>query len=97
MGVAPDFGAEVDRREDGSGIDPDVMEDVGAEWGDEMEGVGVEVEDAGNVAKEVSFDKLLLGNPKFFSAVVDDGVLVWVAVDGEGAGGGGKKVGKDLG
>ena len=75
----------------------DVVKDVGAEWGDEGERVVVKVRDAGNVAEEIPFDKLLLGNPKLLTAVVDDCVLVRVTVDGEGTGGGGEEVGEDVG
>ena len=95
--MVPDFGAEINGGEDGSGVYPDVMEDVGTEWGDKGKGVGVEVEDAGDVAKEVAVDELLLGDPEFLTTVVDDGVLVWVVVDGEGTGGGGEEVGEDVG
>ena len=95
--MAPDFGAEVDGGKDSRGVYPDVMEDVGTEWGDEGKRMGVEVDDAGDVAKEVSVDKLLLGDPKFLTAVVDDGVLVGVTVDGEGAGGSGEEVWEDVG
>ena len=94
--MAPDFGAKIDGGEDGGGVYPDVVEDVGAEWGDKGEGVIVEVGDAGDVAEEVSFNKLLLGNPEFLAAVVDDGVLVRVMVGNKGAGGGGEKVRKDF-
>ena len=95
--MVPDFGAEVDGGEDGSYVYPDVVEDVGAEWSDEGKGMGVKVGDAGNVVEEVSVNELLLWDPKFLTAVVDNGVLVRVAVDGKGAGGGGEKVWKDVG
>ena len=39
MGVAPDFGAKVDSGEDGGGVDPNVVEDVGTEGSNEMKGV----------------------------------------------------------
>ena len=97
MGVAPNFGTEIDGREDGRGVYPDVMEDVGPKWSDEMKGMGVEVGNAGDVAEEISFDKLLLWNPKFLTSVVDDSVLVRVAVGDKGAGGGGEEVGEDVG
>ena len=70
--MAPDFGAEVDGGEDGSCVHPDVVEDVGAEWSDEGQGIGVKVGDARDVAEEVSVDELLLWDPKFLSAVVDN-------------------------
>ena len=46
MGVAPYFGAKIDRWEGSVRLDPDVMENVGAEWGDEGDGVGFKVGDA---------------------------------------------------
>ena len=97
MRVAPDLGAEVDGRKDSGGVYPDVVEDVGAEWGDEGKGMGVKVGDAGDVTEEVPFDEFFLRDPEFLAAVVDDCVLVRVAVNGEGAGGGGEEVGEDVG
>ena len=96
MGVAPDFGTEVNGGEDSGGVDPNIVENVGAEGGDKGERMGVKVRDAGDVAEEVLFDKLLLWNPKFLAMIVNDGVLVRVAVDGEGASGGGEEIGKDV-
>ena len=92
MRVTPDLRAEVNGRKDGSGVDPDVVKDVGTEGSDEVERIGVKVGDAGDVAEEVSVDELFLGDPKFISAVVDYRILVWVAVDGKGTGGGGEEV-----
>ena len=73
------------------------MEDVGTEGSDKGKGMSVKVWDAGDVAEEVSVNEFLLGYPEFLAAVVDNGVLMWVAVDSEGAGGGGEEVGKDFG
>ena len=97
MGVAPDFGAEVDSGKDSGGVYPDVMEDVGPEWSDKMKGVGVKVGDAGDIAKEIALDEFLLWDPKLLASVVDDCILVRMAVDGKGAGGGGEEVGEDVG
>ena len=96
MGVAPNFGAKVDGREDGGGVDPDVMKDVSAERSDKGKGIGVKVGDTGDIAEEVSIDELLLWNPKFLTTVVDDGVLVGVPVGDEGTGGSGEEVGKNV-
>ena len=41
--MAPDFGTKVDGGEDGSGVHPDVVEDVGAEGSDKGKGMVVEV------------------------------------------------------
>ena len=46
MGVTPYFGGKVDRWERSVRLDPDVMEDIGAEWGDEGDRVGFEIRDA---------------------------------------------------
>ena len=97
MGVAPDFSAEIDGREDSRGVYPDVVEDVSAEGSDKGKGMGIKIRDAGDIAKEVPFDELLLRDPKFLTVVVDDGVLVWVPVGNKGAGRCGKEVGKDIG
>ena len=95
--MAPDFGAKVDGREDGGGVYPDVVEDIGPEWSDEVERMGVEVGDAGDVAKEITVNEFFLGDPKFLTAVVDNGVLMRVAVNSEGTGGSGEEVGEDVG
>ena len=95
--MAPDFGAKIYGREDGGGVDPDVVEDVGTEGSDEGERMGIEIGDTGDTAKEVPFNKLFLWDPEFLAAVVNDGVLVWVAVDDEGTSGGSKKVREDVG
>ena len=97
MGVAPDFGAEVNSGEDGCGVYPNVVEDIGTKGSDKGKWVIVKVGDAGEVAKEVPIDELLLWDPEFLAAVVDDCILMRVAVDGEGATRGGKEVGKDVG
>ena len=97
MGVAPDLGTKIDGWENGGGVYPNVVENVSAKGGDERKRMGVEVGDTGDVTKEVAVDELLLGNPKLLTAVVDDSVLVRVAVDSEGAGGSGEEVGEDVG
>ena len=97
MGVAPDLSTKVDSRENGRGIYPNVVEDVGSEGSDKGKGVGVEVGNTRDVAEEVAIDKFLLGYPKLLPAVVNDCVLVRVAVAGEGTGGGGEEIGEDVG
>ena len=95
--MAPDFATKVNGGEDGSSVYPDVMKDVSMEGSDEGKRMGVEVGDTGDVAKEVAVDEVLLGDPKFLTAVVDDGVLVRVTVGNEGIGGSGEEVGEDVG
>ena len=96
MEVAPDLGAEVNGREDGCGVYPNIMEDVGAEQGDERKGMGIKVGDAGDVVEEVPFDKFFLGDPKLLTAVINDGILVRVAIGDEGTDGGGEEVGEEV-
>ena len=95
--MAPDFGAKIYGGEDCGSIDPDVVEDVGPEWSDKVERMGVEVGDTRDVAKEIAVNELLLWDLEFLAAVVDDGILVRVAVGNKGAGGGGEKIGEDVG
>ena len=97
MGVAPDLGTEVNGREDGRGVYPNIVEDVSMEWGDKMEGVSVKVGNAGDVAEDVPIDELLLWNPKFLTAVIDDGVLMGVPVSDKGTGRSGEEIGEDVG
>ena len=92
--MTPDFGAKVDGGEDGGGVDPNVVKNVSAEWSDKRKGVGFKVGDAGDVAKEVSIDEFFLWDPEFLTSVVNDGILVRVAVSNEGAGGSGEEVGE---
>jgi len=96
MGVVPDFGTKVDGREDSGGVHPDVVENVSMEWSDEVKGVVVKVWDVRDVMKEVAFDEFLLRNPKLFTMIVDDRVLVRVVVSNKGAGRGGEEVGEEF-
>ena len=59
--------------------------------------MGFKVGNAGDVAKEVPINELFLWDPEFLTTVVDDSVLVRVAVSNEGAGRSGKDVGEDVG
>jgi len=43
MGVPADLGAKVNMRKRAIRIDPDIVEDVGTEWGDKRNGVSFEV------------------------------------------------------
>ena len=95
--MAPDFGAKIDGGEDSGGVYPDVVKDVGAKWSDKGKWMGFEVGDAGDVAEEVSVNKLLLRDPEFLTAIVDNGVLMGVPVGDKGTGRGGEEVWKDIG
>jgi len=94
MGVSTNLGAKINRRKRAVRIDPDVMENVGAEGGNEGDWVSLEVRDMGNETEEVTFDEFFLGNSRLFSAVIDNCVLVQVAVDDVSAGGVWKRLGK---
>ena len=96
MGVAPDFGTEVDGGKGSSGMDPDIVKDICTEGSNEVERMVGKVGDARDVTKEVMLDKFFLWNPKFLATVVDDGVLVRVAVNDKGTSGGGEEVGKKV-
>jgi len=84
--VPADLGAKIYARKRAIRMDPDVMEDVGAEWGNKRDWIGLEVGDMGDEAKEVTFDELLLWDPELFSAIIDNCVLMRVSIDDEGAG-----------
>jgi len=96
MGVLANLGAKVNMRKRAVRMDLDIVEDVGAKWGDKGNGVSFEVWDVGDETKEVAFDKLLLWNPKLFSVVVDNGILVRVAVDDVSTSGGIEEVGEEV-
>jgi len=97
MGVSTNLGTKVNRRKRAVRLDPNVMENVSVEWGDEGDRVVIEVDDARKRVEEISFDELLLRYPKFLSVVIDDGVLMGVTVNGKGAGGGMKEVREEIG
>jgi len=92
MGVVPDFGTKVDGWEGGGGVYPHVVEDVGAEGSNKVKGVCLKIWESRDISEEVSFYKFLLRDPKFLSMVVNDRVLMRVAVFHISAGGGGEEI-----
>jgi len=96
MAVSADLGAKVNMRKRTVRMDPDVMEDVGVKWGDKRNRVSFKVWDTGDEMKEVTLDKFLLRDPKLFSAVIDDCVLMGVSVDSKGTGRGVEEVGEEV-
>jgi len=58
--------------------------------------VSLKIRDMGDETEEVTFNKFFLGNPKLFSVVIDDCILVWVAVDDVGASGSSEEVGEEV-
>jgi len=95
--VSANFGAKINRRKRAVRLDPNVVENVGPERGDKRDGVIVKIVDAGKEAKEITCYKFLLGDPEFLTTVVDNGILMGMAVNGEGAGGGMKEIGEKVG
>jgi len=96
VGVSTDLGAKVNTRKRAVRIDPDVMKDVSAKWSYERDWVSLEVGDMGDEAEKVTFDKLLLGNPELFSAIVDNCILMGVSVSDKGTGWGVEEVGEEV-
>jgi len=96
MGVPADFGAKINMRKRAVRIDPNVIEDVGAEWGNKRDWVSLKVRDMGDETEEIAFDEFFLGNPKLFSAVVNNGILVGVSVDDKGASRGVEEIGEEV-
>jgi len=92
-----DLGTKVNMRKRAIRIDPDVVKDVGTEWGNKRDGVSLKVRDMGDEAEEVMLNELFLWDPELFSTIVDDCVLVWVAINNEGASGGVEEVGEEVG
>jgi len=94
--VSADLGTKVNMRQRTVRIDPDVMKHVSMEWGNKRDWVSLKIRDMGEKAEEVMFDKFLLRNPKFFSVVVNDCVLVRVMVDDVSTSGGVEEIGEEV-
>jgi len=96
MGVMPYFGAKIDRWERAVGLDPDVMIKVSVKWSDEGDWVSLKIRDAREETEKVTLNKFFCRYPKLFSAVINDLVLVRVAVNGKGIGRSVEKVRKKI-
>ena len=94
--MSANFGTKVNRRKRAVRLNPDVVKNVGPERGDKRDRVVMKIINARKEAKEVMFYKFFLWDPKFLTAVVDNGVLMGVAVDGVGASGGSKEVREEV-
>jgi len=81
MGVSTNLGTNVNRRKMTNSVNVDVMVNVCAERGNKGNRVSFKIGNAWEKAKEVSFYVLFLWNPILFSTVVDNSVLVWVAIN----------------
>jgi len=94
MGVSANLGTKVNRRKRAVRFDPNVVENVSPKRGDKGDRVVVKVVDTRKKAKEVTCYEFFLWYPEFLSAVVDNSVLMGMAVDGEGAGRGVEEIGE---
>jgi len=97
VGVSANFGAKINRRKRAIRLDPNVVINVGPERGDKRDGVVVKIVDARKEAKEITCYEFFLWDPEFLTMVVDNGVLMGMAVNGVGASGGVEEVGKEVG
>ena len=91
-----DFGAKINTRKRAIRIDPDVMKDIGTKWGNKRDGVSLKIGDTREETEEFMFNKFFLRDPKLFSAIINDCVLMRVSVNGEGTGGGVEEVGEEI-
>jgi len=96
MGVLTNLGTNVNRRKLTNSVNMDVIVNVRAERGNKGKGVGFKVRDTREKIEEVSFYVLFLWDPMLFSAVINNGVLVWVMVDSESTSGGIKEMRKKV-
>jgi len=95
--VLANLGTKVNRRKRAVRLDPNVVKDIGPEWGDKGNRMVIKISDTRKGAEEVPFNELLLRYPKFLTAVVDNSVLVGVSVDGVGTGRGVEEIGEEIG
>jgi len=95
--VLANFGTKINRRKRAVRFDPNVVKDISLKRGDKRNGVIIKISDMGKEPEEVLFYKFFQWNPKLFTAVVNDLVLVRVTVNGVSAGGGGKEVRVEVG
>ena len=79
-GVLADFGTNGDGGNGAGGLELYVMVDESSEGSDEVGAAVVKVLVAGDVLQEVAVSEFFLGAPNLVSALVDDGVLVGVAL-----------------
>jgi len=94
--MSANLGTKVNRRKRAIRLDPNVVENIGPERGDKRDGVVVKIVDAREEMKEVMCYEFLLWDPEFLTAVVDNGVLMGMAVDGVGASRGSEEVREEI-
>jgi len=97
MGVVADLGTHVDGGKGTKGMEKDVVVGESSEWGDKGGGVVDNVSMEWDEVEEVLLYEFFLWVPKLLVVLVDNCILVWVAVGSSGAGRGGKELGKEGG
>src|SRR6266705_7140400 len=93
-GVSAYFGADGDGWEDW-GRDADFVVGEGAEWGDVVGGVVVEIFDPRDNAEGVAVDVLVLRTPNLLPSFVYNGIQMRVSVSSLEARGFGEEVGEE--
>ena len=94
--MSANFGAKINRRKRAVRLDPNVVINVSPERGDKRDGVVVKIVDARKEAKEITCYEFFLWDPEFLTTVVDNSVLMGMAVDGVGASRSSKEVGEEV-
>ena len=94
--MSANLGTKVNRRKRAVRFDPNVVENISPERGDKRDGVVVKIIDAREETKEVMCYKFLLWDPEFLTVVVDNSVLMGMAVDSVGASRGSKEVREEV-
>jgi len=92
MGVSTNLGTKVNRRKRAIRTDPNVVKNVGPKGSGKGDWVVVKVGDTREEMKEITDCKFFRRYPEFLTAVVDNLVLVRVAVDGISTGRSGKEI-----
>jgi len=94
--VSTNLGTKVNRRKRAVRADPNIVENVCMEWSDKGNQMVIEIGNSRKEMEEVALNKFFRWNPEFLTVVINDLILVRVAVDGEGASGGSEEVGKKV-
>jgi len=92
MGVSTNLGTKVNRRKRAVRTDPNVVKNVSLRGSDKGDRVVVKIGDVREETKEIADCKFFQRYPEFLTTVIDDLVLVRVAIDGVSTGGSSKEV-----
>jgi len=96
MGVLADLGTKINMRKRAVRIDPDVMEDIGTEWDNKRDWVSPKIRDMGDETEEITLDEFFLRDLELFSTIIDNYILVQVAINDEGIGRGSEEIGEEV-